>query len=102
MPANTIVVARPIHSIEDLGAGIIDAVYASDDPTCTSTSSPHNHSADPDERPIPRNLDALADLLRETQANRLVVSDWQVPENLADRILRVLELEGVQLALAER
>ena len=41
MPVNTIVIARPVHSIEDLGAGIIDAVYASD------------------ERPIPRNLDSL-------------------------------------------
>lgn len=79
---NTIVIARPIHSIEDLGAGIIAAVYASEEP---------------DARPIPRNLDALADLLRETQANRLVVSDWRVPDDLADRILRVFAHEGLTL-----
>lgn len=76
---NTIVIARPVRSIEDLGAGIIDAVYASD------------------ERPVPRNLDALADLLRETQASRLVVSDWRVPEELTGKLLYVFAHESIRL-----
>lgn len=83
MPVNTIVIARPVRSIEDLGAGILDAVYASD------------------ERPVPRNLDALADLLRETRANRLVVSEWRVPEEQSKRLRQVLALEGVQLRLEQ-
>lgn len=83
MPVNTIVIARPVRSIEDLGAGILDAVYASD------------------ERPVPRNLDALADLLRETRANRLVVSEWRVPEEQSRRLRQVLALEGVQLRLEQ-
>lgn len=83
MPVNTIVIARPVRSIEDLGAGILDAVYASD------------------ARPVPRNLDALADLLRETQASRLVVSDWRVPEEQSKRLRQVLALEGVQLRLEQ-
>lgn len=83
MPVNTIVIARPVRSIEDLGAGILDAVYASD------------------ERPVPRNLDALADLLRETRANRLVVSEWRVPEEQSKRLRQVLTLEGVQLRLEQ-
>ncbi|WP_087117726.1 hypothetical protein [Corynebacterium urinipleomorphum] len=83
MPVNAIVIARPVRSIEDLGDGIIDAVYASD------------------ERPVPRNLDALADLLRETQANRLVVSDWRVPEEQSERLRQVLAVEGVQLRLEQ-
>lgn len=82
-PVNTIVIAHPVRSIEDLSAGIIDAVYASD------------------ERPVPRNLDALADLLRETQANRLVVSDWRVPKEQSERLRQVLALEGVQLRLEQ-
>jgi len=83
MPVNTIVIARPVRSIEDLGAGILDAVYASD------------------ERPVPRNLDALADLLREIRANRLVVSEWRVPEEQSKRLRQVLALEGVQLRLEQ-
>lgn len=79
MPVNTIVIARPVHSIEDLGAGIIDAVYASD------------------ERPIPRNLDSLADLLRETRARRLVVSDWRVPEELTGKLHNVFSRESIIL-----
>lgn len=79
MPVNIIVIARPVHSIEDLGVSIIDAVYASD------------------ERPIPRNLDSLADLLRETRASRLVVSDWRVPEELTGKLHNVFSRESIIL-----
>lgn len=96
--SNTIVIDCPIRSIEDLGAGIIAAVYAPEERTSSQFTGPAN----PDERPVPRNLDALADLLRETQAHHLVVTDWHIPTELADRLLDVLALEGVQLTSGQR
>lgn len=115
--SNTIVIDCPVRSIEDLGEGIIAAVYAAEERSTQHTSfqrsssqrsSPQRCSsqftgpANPDERPVPRNLDALADLLRETQAHHLVVTDWHVPTELADRLLDVLALEGVQLTYGQR
>lgn len=96
--SNTIVIDCPVRSIEDLGAGIIAAVYAPEERTSSQFTGPAN----PDERPVPRNLDALADLLRETQAHHLVVTDWHIPTELADRLLDVLALEGVQLTSGQR
>lgn len=96
--SNTIVIDCPVRSIEDLGAGIIAAVYAPEERTSSQFTGPAN----PDERPVPRNLDALADLLRETQAHHLVVTDWHIPAELADRLLDVLALEGVRLTLGRR
>lgn len=101
--SNSIVIDCPVRSIEDLAAGIIAAVYAPEQRTSSQrtstqrTSTQHIHRANPDERPVPRNLDALADLLRETQVNHLVVTDWRIPTELADGLTRVLALEGVQL-----
>lgn len=120
--SNTIVIDCPVRSIEDLGEGIIAAVYAAEERSTQHTSfqrsssqrsSPQRSSpqrcssqftgpTNPDERPVPRNLDALADLLRETQAHHLVVTDWHVPTELADRLLDVLALEGVQLTYGQR
>ena len=45
-----------------------------------------------------RNLDALADLLRETQVRRVVVTDWRVPEASIGGLLDVFADTGVELA----
>lgn len=82
MPA--VFVMRPVRSIEDLGAAIIAAVYGV--------------GASPDARPVPRNLDALADLLRETRVKRVVVTDWGMPEASIGGLLEVLADEGVELS----
>ena len=79
MPA--VFVMRPVRSIEDLGVAIIAAVYGT-----------------ADARPVPRNLDALADLLRETRVKRVVVTDWGLPEASIGGLLEVLADEGVALA----
>ena len=79
MPA--VFLTRPVRSIEDLGAAIIATVYGA-----------------ADSRPVPRNLDALADLLRETRVKRVVVTDWAMPEASIDGLLEVLADEGVTLA----
>lgn len=92
-PAKTVVISRPVHSIADLGTGIIDAVYGPDEPASTSPSL----SADPDARPVPHNLDALADLLRETQTDRLVATDWRASEELTEKLLNVFSHEGITL-----
>ena len=89
MPA--VFVMRPVRSIEDLGAAIIAAVYGAG-----VAASPDG--ASPDARPVPRNLDALADLLRETRVKRVVVTDWGMPEASIGGLLEVLADEGVALA----
>lgn len=95
---NTIVVSHPISSTEDLGAGIISAVYADvsdpDEPAATFSSEAAT-------RPIPRNLDALADLLRETHVKRVVAWDWRAPDELTGKLLNVFANEGVELARGE-
>ncbi|KGF21655.1 hypothetical protein [Corynebacterium tuscaniense] len=83
-PAHTVVLVRPVYSIADLGLGIIAAVYDDEDLT--------------DARPVPRNLDALADLLRETQVSRLVVANWRVCEELTAALLHVFDNEGILLS----
>ena len=82
MPA--VFVMRPVRSVEDLGAAIIAAVYGAG-------------AAATDARPVPRNLDALADLLRETRVTRVVVTDWGMPEASIGGLLEVLADEGVEL-----
>ena len=79
MPA--VFVMRPVRSIEDFGAAIIATVYGA-----------------ADARPVPRNLDALADLLRETRVKRVVVTDWGIPEASIGGLLEVLADEGVELS----
>ena len=54
--------------------------------------------ASPDARPVPRNLDALADLLREARVKRVVVTDWGMPEASIGGLLEVLADEGVELS----
>ena len=76
-------VTRPVRSVEDLGSAIIVAAYG---------------PAETEARPVPRNLDALADLLRETQVRRVVVTDWQVPEASIGGLLDVFADASVGLA----
>ncbi|WCZ35032.1 MULTISPECIES: hypothetical protein [Corynebacterium] len=89
MPA--VFVMRPVRSIEDLGAAIIAAVYGAG-----AAASPDG--ASPDASPVPRNLDALADLLRETRVKRVVVTDWGMSEASIGGLLEVLADEGVELS----
>lgn len=96
--AKTVVISRPVHSIADLGVGIIDAVYAPDVPAAdTLAANTSGTNVNPDARPVPRNLDALADLLRETQTGRLVVTDWRASEELTIKLLHVFTHEGITL-----
>jgi len=92
MPA--VFVTRPVRSIEDLGAAIIAAVYGAGASEAAASPAP----ASPDARPVPRNLDALADLLRETRVKRVVVTDWGMPEASIGGLLEVLADEGVELS----
>ena len=94
MPA--VFLTRPVCSIEDLGAAIIAAVYGAGAAASPDGASPD--VASPDARPVPRNLDALADLLRETRVKRVVVTDWGMPEASIGGLLEVLADEGVELS----
>lgn len=94
MPA--VFLTRPVCSIEDLGAAIIAAVYGAGAAASPDGASPD--VASPDARPVPRNLDALADLLRETRVKRVVVTDWGIPEASIGGLLEVLADEGVELS----
>ena len=85
----TVFLTRPVRSVEGLGAAIIAAVYGVGEKAGASS-----HEA----RPVPRNLDALADLVRETQIKRVVVTDWRVPAASIGGLLEVLADEGVALA----
>ena len=94
MPA--VFLTRPVRSIEDLGAAIIAAVYGAGAASSPDGASPDG--ASPDARPVPRNLDALADLLRETRVKRVVVTDWGMPEASIGGLLEVLADEGVEFS----
>ena len=97
MPA--VFVMRPVRSIEDLGAAIIAAVYGAGASEAAASPAPASPApASPDARPVPRNLDALADLLRETRVTRVVVTDWGMPEASIGGLLEVLADEGIELS----
>ena len=96
--ANTIFIARPVHSIEDLATAIIAAVYGDEEESSTATATADSPQiTDPNARPVPHNLDALADLLRETDVNHLVVMNWRMPEELTSKLLHVFANEHIQL-----
>ena len=78
---NPIFVTRTVRSLEDLGRAVLAAAYGPSD-----------------DRPVPTNLDALADLLRETGARRVVVADWRVEGSSSSKLRAVFEGEGVDLA----
>ena len=97
----TVFLTRPVRSVEGLGAAIIAAVYGAGAATSPDGASPDAASPDAasaNARPVPRNLDALADLVRETQIKRVVVTDWRVPGASIGGLLEVLADEGVALA----
>ena len=77
---NPIFVTRAVRSLEDLGRAVLSAAYGRDD-----------------DRPVPTNLDALADLLRETGVGRVVVADWRVEGSSSSGLRAVFEGEGVEL-----
>lgn len=79
---NPIFLANPVHTLEDLARGILTAAYGPKDAT---------------DRPVPTNLDALADLLRETQVKRVVVASWRVEGSSTSKMRAVFEDEGVTL-----
>lgn len=97
----TVFLIRPVRSVEDLGAAIIAAVYGAGSATSSgAATSPDGASPDAasaNARPVPRNLDALADLVRETQIKRVVVTDWRVPGASIGGLLEALADEGVKL-----
>lgn len=49
------------------------------------------------ERPAPRNLDGLADLLREVGTAKVVVSDWRIDDDRTRMVLQVFADVGVEL-----
>lgn len=77
---NPIFVTRTVRSLEDLARAVLSATYGRDD-----------------DRPVPTNLDALADLLRETGVGRVVVVDWRVEGSSSSKLRAVFEGEGVEL-----
>lgn len=91
----TVFLTRPVRSVEDLGAAIIAAVYGAEAPS--TAGAIETTVTDAEARPVPRNLDALADLLRETRVKRVVVTDWRVPEASIGGLLEALADEGVKL-----
>ena len=80
---NPIFLANPVHTLGDLARGILTAAYGPKDAA---------------NRPVPTNLDALADLLRETQVKRVVVASWRVEGSSTSKMRAVFEDEGVELA----
>ena len=49
------------------------------------------------ERPAPRNLDGLADLLREARPARVIASDWRLPADDTRKVLAVFRDNRVEL-----
>ena len=81
---NPIFIARPVRTLEDLGRAIASAAFG---------------PAGAAERPAAANLDALADLLRETRVKRVVVADCGLPEASLRSVLEVFADEGVELVI---
>lgn len=75
---NPVLITTPVHSVEELAWAISAAVFGSG-------------------RPAPRNLDGLADLLRESQATRVIVSDWRLDDLATEHVLAVFADIGVGL-----
>lgn len=75
---NPVLITSPVASVEELARAISTAVFGPS-------------------RPAPKNLDGLADLLRETRVSRVIVSDWQLDEASTERVLEVFEDTGVGL-----
>ena len=70
-----------LHSLEDFYAALASSLWL-----------PHNQ-----ERPVPRNLDHMADLLKETRVKKVICSYWRLPDAETARILEVFEDLGIAL-----
>ncbi|WP_175934649.1 hypothetical protein [Corynebacterium sp. Marseille-P4321] len=75
---NPILITSPVSDVAELSAAISAAVFGR-------------------ERPAPRNLDGLADLLREVGTAKVVVSDWCIDDDRTRMVLQVFADVGVEL-----
>lgn len=75
---NPVLITTPVHSVEELAWAISTAVFGPG-------------------RPAPRNLDGLADLLRESRVTRVVVTDWYLDAVATERVLAIFGDLGVTL-----
>ena len=76
---NPILLTSPVATVAELTAAISQAVFG-----C--------------ERPAPRNLDGLADLLRESRITRVIACDWQLDPNATRRVVEVFRDNNVTLS----
>ena len=76
---NPILLTAPVASVAELAAAISHAVFGY-------------------ERPAPRNLDGLADLLRESRISRVIACDWQLDAEDTRRVVEVFRDNDVTLS----
>lgn len=77
-----VLVSRPVRSVADLGAALTVAAFG--------PASGY---------PAPRNLDALADFLRETQFARVQVEHWALPAAPTRSVREVFADAGAHLLI---
>lgn len=75
---NPVLLTAPVESVADVAAGISRAVFGT-------------------QRPAPRNLDGLADMLREAHVTRVIACDWQLSAVDTMRVLEVFSDNNVTL-----
>lgn len=75
---NPVLITSPVNSVAELNSAISAAVFGRS-------------------RPAPRNLDGLADLLREAGMPKVIVSDWRLSDDETQKVLRVFADIGVAL-----
>lgn len=80
MPLRRILITEPIKMKSDFFAALGGIRQAAD-------------------TPAPKNLDAMADFLREHQIDRIVCVDWQMNDRDSHSVKQVLEDLGVTLYL---
>lgn len=75
---NPVLITAPVASVADVCAALSGSVFGP-------------------ERPAPRNLDGLADLLREAHLTRVVACDWRLPADDTRKVLAVFRDNRVEL-----
>lgn len=78
MLSNPVLITRPLCNRADLFQALAANTYAG-------------------ARPAPKNLDAMADLLREFRVEKIICADWQLSGGETSDLLRVFEDLGVSL-----
>lgn len=78
MLSNPVLITQPLCSRAELFRALAANTYASD-------------------RPAPKNLDAMADLLREFRVQKIICANWQLPSGETSDLLRVFKDLGVSL-----